>query len=166
MSYRNYLFILVLLLFGTGCEPGHHGGQGSANGIDLRSYRLGGISAFAEVVDIGIKNMALSAPMLPEECKDLYKEAQRIAEENNVEIYYEEDFLVTDLFPAEITEGKHLLIIYSGNTLKQYQELKEEKRLLMDTGEYESINREEIARRMGALLSYPEERINALLANK
>jgi len=35
--------------------------------IDQRSYRLGGIGAFAEMVGAGVKKLALSAAMPPEE---------------------------------------------------------------------------------------------------
>jgi hypothetical protein len=42
--------------------------------------------------------------------------------------------------------------------------LKEEKAALVAEGEYEGEARLEIARKMGRLLSYPEERIESMLA--
>jgi hypothetical protein len=132
--------------------------------IDVRSYRLGGIGAFSEVVSIGIKKLALSAPMAPQEMDALMEEAQRIAKENGVKLYREEDLLVTDLFPASLTEGKHVLLIYLDPVKDEYLALKAAKQALVDNGEYEGDKRLEMAREMGRLLSYPEEHIKQMLA--
>ena len=157
-SYLLPVILISVLLFYTQCSKK----PGKAE-IDRRSYTLGGIGAFAEVVDIGIKKLALSAPMSPAETDDLIEDAQRIAADNNVEIYRESDFLVTDLFSEEITEGKHVLLIYKGGVKDEYMELKARKKQLVDSGDYEGEAREEIAREFGKLLSYPEERIQKLL---
>ncbi len=133
-------------------------------GIDQRSYRLGGIGAFAEVVAVGVKKLALSAPMTPDEMDASMEEAQRIAEENGVKIYRETDFLVTDLFSEEVTRGKHVLLIYLDPVKDEYMALKAEKEALIAESKYEGEARREIARKMGRLLSYPEEHIERLLA--
>jgi len=134
--------------------------------IDSRSYNLGVIGAFAEVVDIGIKNLALSAPLEPDEMDALIDEARIIATKNHVEIYREVDFLVTDLFPAEITHGKHVLLIYKGSIKQEYINLKEKKKQLVQLKKYKGEARTQIARTFGKLLSYPDKRINELLSNK
>ena len=53
-------------------------------GIDQCSYNLGG--AFGEMVDAGVKKLALSAALSPEDMDALIEEAARIAKRNNVEI--------------------------------------------------------------------------------
>jgi len=121
------------------------------------------IGAFAEVVDIGIKRLALSAPLSPEEMDALIEDALHIAENNSVKIYREEDFLITDLFPAEITRGKHVLLIYKDPVKQEYLKLKTNKRQLVQSGQYNGAARETIARSLGKLLSYPKEKIDALL---
>ena len=83
--------------------------QGESDGIDKRSYRLGGIGAFSEVVGGGVKKLALSSPMRSQEMDALMDEATKIAARNRVKLHRETDFLVTDLFPASVTEGKHVL---------------------------------------------------------
>jgi hypothetical protein len=93
----------------------------------------------------------------------LMKDAERIARENGVKLYREEDFLVTDLFPESITEGKHVLLIYLDPVKEEYLAIKAEKKALMEKGEYEGQARRDIARKMGRLLSYPEERIAKML---
>ena len=140
--------------------------QGNAElGIDQRSYNLGGIGAFGEMVDAGVKKLALSAALSPEDMDALIEEAAPIAKRNNVEIYRENDFLVTDLFPASITEGKHVLVIYKGDTKQEYLDLKIRKGQLVASNQYAGEAREEIARRFGAMLSYPEWKIDELISN-
>jgi len=169
-TFILWLMVMVVTLSSINCAREESSPDESATTrpdpslIDRRSYVLGGIGAFAEMVGAGVKKLALSAPMTPEEMDGLIQDAQRIAEENGVEITCEEDFLVTDLFPAEITEGKHVLLIAKGSTKQAYYDLKAEKRRLVESGAYAGAAREAIARRMGRLLSYSEERIDALLA--
>ena len=131
--------------------------------IDQRSYQLGVMGGFAEVVKLGIKQLALSEVMSPEEMDDIMDDALVVAKRNGVEMWRETDFLVTDLYPADVAEGKHVLLIYKGDTLDQYLAVKADKAALVAVGEYEGEAREEIARRFGRLLSYPESVIDDLL---
>jgi len=161
----SFIFIVIIR-----CESRPHSNENKKENnsfakanIDSRSYNLGVIGAFAEVVDIGIKKLALSAPLKPDEMNVLIDEAQIIATKNNVEIYREVDFLVTDLFPAEITNGKHVLFIYKGLIKQDYLNLKAKKKQLVESNKYKGEARTEIARSFGKLLSYPDKRINELL---
>lgn len=131
--------------------------------MDSRSYQLGVIAAFSEVVAAGVKKLALSAPLTPEEMTQLLPDAERIAKENGASIYLEKDFLVTDLFPEDITTGKQVLLIYLDPIKDEYLALKSEKEDLIATGRYQGEARTNIARQMGRLLSYPDERIENML---
>lgn len=132
-------------------------------GIDQRSYNLGIMGGFAEVVRLGVKKLALSEVMSPAEMDDVMDDAQVIAERNGVMIWRETDFLVTDLYPADVAEGKHVLLIYTGDTLDDYLALKADKAALVESNRYTGQAREEIARRFGKLLSYPDSVIDNLL---
>jgi len=132
--------------------------------IDQRSYQLGVIGGFAEVVGIGVKRLALSSAMPPEDMDALIDEAEKIIARNDALSYRETDFLVTDLFPEEVTAGKHVILIYNDPVKDEYMALKERKQKLIDEGRYEGEERREIAREMGRLLSYPEERIERMLS--
>jgi hypothetical protein len=66
---------------------------------------------------------------------------------------------VTDLFPEDIAEGKHLMLIYKGNTLEEYLALKEKREALVKSGDYSGQARKDIAREFGRMLSYPESTI-------
>jgi hypothetical protein len=142
--------------------------QDYANGphIDHRSYQLGIMGGFAEVVKLGVKKLALSEVMSPGEMDDILEDALVIAKRNGVEMWREEDFLVTDLYAADVAAGKHVLLIYTGDTREAYLAIKADKAELVTAGKYEGAAREEIARRFGRLLSYPEKVIDDLLARQ
>jgi len=167
---RSGIYIAFFMVILTGCSNQQENKTIIKNSpeqtdIDQPSYNLGIIGAFAEVVGLGIKELALSAALIPEEMDALIEDARMIAEKNNVKIYREKDFLVTDLFPSEITEGKHVLLIYTGQTKQKYLDIKRKKILLEQSGEYEDIKRTEIAVSLGKLLSYPDDKINELINN-
>jgi hypothetical protein len=166
-SVRPLVAAVCALLITTGSRTlaadDHHTG---AHAIDQRSYRLGGIDSFAEVVGMGIKKLALSSAMAPQEMDALVDDARRIAADNSVELYRETDFLVTDLFPASATRGKHVLLIYRGTAKDEYLALKQRKTELTATAKYTGKAREDIAREMGRLLSYPEAKIDEMLKTR
>jgi len=161
---RQIPFVLAIgIMASTGCceEPPS---QSDANtSIDQRSYQLGGIGAFAEMVSAGVKTLALSAPLEPVAMDALVQDASRIIEEHNVQFYRETDFLVTDLFSANLTDGKHVLLIYRGDTRQRYLDLKATKQQLLDSDSYVGSARSDIARQFGKLLSYSDEKIDQLL---
>jgi hypothetical protein len=140
--------------------------QDTPNGtpkIDQRSWNIGVIAAFAEIVYVGVKKLAISGTMLRPEVDLLWEEATRIANENEVSLHREPELLVSDLFPADVSKGKEVLLIYKGATLEEYMALKREKALLVKSGRYAGKAREDIARQFGTLLSYPESGIDVLL---
>jgi hypothetical protein len=111
------------------------------------------------MVRVGVKTLALSAATTPEEMDALVDEAKRIADAEQVMIYREVELIVTDLFPADVAVGKHVLLIYKGSTLEDYLALKRQKAELVESGNYTGELRKEIAREFGKLLSYPDSMI-------
>ena len=153
-------FIAAAVLLGGcsgNCVP-------ETTGIDQRSYLLGILGGFSEIVRLGVKDLALSEVMTPEEMDGFMEDALAVAERNEVQIYREADLLVSDLYPAEVAAGKHVLLIYTGDTLDQYLAIKADKEELLRNGTYSGSRREDIARRFGRLLSYPEDVIDDLIA--
>ena len=87
MINKTGLLLFLLLIFSSGAiaeESSNMDGN-----IDQCSFRLGGIASFAEMVRVGLKTLALSAPTSPEEMDALVDEASRIAHEEQVMIYRE-----------------------------------------------------------------------------
>jgi len=136
-----------------------------AQDTDLRSYRLGSVASWSEAVSVGVKELALSSPATPDEMDALIDEAGKIAARFGVSVYRETDLLVTDLFPADVAEGKHVLMLYRQPTLDKYFALKMEKAELIEMGEYAGKAKGDIARRFGRLLSYPDAVIDEKLRN-
>ena len=136
-----------------------------AQDTDLRSYRLGSVASWSEAVSVGVKELALSSPATPDEMDALIDEAGKIAARFGISVYRETDLLVTDLFPADVAEGKHVLMLYRQPTLDKYFALKMEKAELIEMGEYAGKAKGDIARRFGRLLSYPDVVIDEKLRN-
>jgi hypothetical protein len=159
-STRGYLLLAVLAFTNLNSPAWSADNEWQR---DPLSYSLGNFSTFAEVVNIGIKKMALSNALPAGEMDDLEREAIPIAKERGVEIYREAAFLVTDLFPASATKDMDVLIIYKDSTLDEYMALREKKAALVAAGSYQGESRRKIAWAMGKLLSYPDEKIEQLL---
>ena len=163
--FGSLLLIGVTLGF-VSCQAPEDSVTDTSEGIDKRSFDLGMIQAFAEMVAAEVKTLALSPPLLPEEVDRLIEDARKIAEAQGVSLYLEKDFLTTDLFSAEVTEGKQVLLIYLDPVKDEYMKLKADKSRLVESGQYTGEARAEIGRRMGRLLSYSEDRIEVMLAQK
>jgi catechol 2,3-dioxygenase-like lactoylglutathione lyase family enzyme len=159
MSYRALLAVLVLVS-AVSCQ------RAQPQEPDPDAYNLGIIGAFGELVNSGVKKLALSEVLPPADMDRLLPEAQRVAARNHVQLYREPDLLVTDLFPADVAKGKDVLLIYQGTTKDEYLQLKADARALEQAGQYSGKAREAIARRFGRMLSYPVTRINELLAGQ
>jgi len=134
--------------------------------VDRYSYNLGILGGFAEVVKLGVKTLALSEVMTAEEMDRMMHDAQVVAARNGVKLYRESDLLVTDLYPANVATGKDVLLIYTGTTLHTYLAIKADKAALLAQNAYNAAAREEIARRFGRLLSYPDSVIDELIAKQ
>jgi len=135
--------------------------------VDQRSFQLGVVFAFAEMVAADLKKMALSLPFLPKDYEPLVKDSKRIASEEGVKLRLEKRLLTTDLFPEEITRGKWVLIIYKyPEVLKKYLSLKSKKERLIRENNYKGKKREAIAVGLGELLSYKKDVIRRKLKGR
>ncbi len=133
--------------------------------IDRPSYELGIIAAFAEVVALGVKDLALSSPLEPEVYEQIRERADEIIQHNSIKWYPEKDFLVTDLFAEEMTWNKYVMFLYKDDAvLETYLDLKRRKKQLVDADSYEGEARLELAHAFGELLDYPEDTIKRMLS--
>jgi hypothetical protein len=167
---RFFLFVIYLnslLVGGQSCKktPMENVQTDEPWELDTQSYQLGAIAAFSEIVAAGIKKLALSSPLAPEDMARLFPEAEKIAEKNGALLWLEKDFLVTDLFSTDLTEGKQVLLIYLDPIKEEYLALKQEKEELIKSGQYQGEARKNIARKIGRLLSYSEEHIEKMLGS-
>ncbi|MCE7995331.1 MAG: VOC family protein [Roseivirga sp.] len=149
--YQSVLLVMITLM--AGCEP-----------VDKYARQRGTISGFAELVNAGVKQMALSGVMTRDEMDEFLPLARQEASKYNVEIYREPDLIITDLFPHDVAKDKEVLILFQGNTKDAYLKLKEDQKRYQGDGDYSVAERQDIARRFGRLLSYTPRNINRLLA--
>jgi len=132
-------------------------------GFDLVSYHAGVNMAFAEVVGAGCKRLALSSPYDPELVEKMMEPTRVAAETYGVELKVETDLLVSKLFPEDIAKDKTVIMIaQSSEVLNKYTRLKELKRESASKGHPAELELD-IARAFGRLLSYSEEKIEALI---
>ncbi len=132
--------------------------------LDQRSYQLGMIYAFAEMVGSGVKRLALSPALTEDQFERIIQEVRLIAEEYNLVLHVDRDFLETRLFNPEYTSGKTVIhLVAERATIDEYEVLKERKRGHLEAGNLTEEAELEIARGLGRLLSYSEESIQSLL---
>jgi catechol 2,3-dioxygenase-like lactoylglutathione lyase family enzyme len=136
----------------------------SESNIDQYSYDLGVVGGFSEMINSGVKRLALSAPLSPEEMDTFIIDAERIAAEHKVSVYRESDLLETGLFPSSVVSNKDVLLLFQGTTLDEYLSMKAEKAELEKNGAYDIEASLKISRRFGRLLSYSPRKINFLLS--
>ena len=135
--------------------------------IDKLSFQLGMINCFAEMVACGVKKLAISPPLKPEDYEKISKFSDEIVKGFGIQSYLEKSLLITDLQSAEFTWGKWSILYYEkDDVLKQYFELKEKKQQLEKVGQYDVEARKEISREFMRLLSYPDEKIEEKLSQK
>lgn len=128
-------------------------------------FHMGVVASFAEVVKMDVKQIGLSEMFSAEEAEKWEPVIKHITDRNGVLYYRENDFLVTDLFPASLTDGLTLFVIYKGDTLDKYKALKARKAELIAQNAYDERGRREIAVGFGGLLDYSDEVIDGLIAS-
>jgi catechol-2,3-dioxygenase len=152
MKFFTPLALLVLIFLCSSCS----------NREFLKES--GQVEAFAEMVQAGLKPIALGPPMSSVELDLFLPEVKRLAAKYTIEFYREPALIGTSLFDSAAVGDMEVLILYKGKSLEAYQMLKTEANELAAKGEYSGTKKEAISRAFGRLLGYPASRINDLLA--
>jgi hypothetical protein len=133
--------------------------------MDRVSFELGMINCFVEMVACGVKKLAISPPLSPEDYGHIAPLSNEIVHGFGVKSYLEKNLLITDLQSEDFTKGKWSILYYEDDSvLKAYLELKKKKKNLECMGKYNASARREISRDFMRLLSYPEKTIDKKLA--
>jgi hypothetical protein len=133
--------------------------------IDRLSYCLGMTFAFSEVVGSGVKPLALSPPLDPDEAEVLLAPSRLMAEEFGIRLLVEEDCLTTRLFDPAFTAGKTTFLMAADQgVLDEYAALKADARAARENGSSADCE-EDLARRFGRLLGYSDAVVDGLLRN-
>jgi len=135
--------------------------------IDRISFEMGMINCFVEMVANGVKKLALSPPIIPEDYSIICSLSEKIVTGFGINSYLEKSLLVTDLQSEDFTKGKWSILYYDKDeVLDKYFELKKKKQILQDSGKYNKKAGQNLSAEFMRLLSYPKERINRILARE
>ncbi|THB77123.1 MAG: hypothetical protein D3926_16155 [Desulfobacteraceae bacterium] len=138
----------------------------STENIDRISFQLGMINCFVEMVACGVKNLALSPPMTPEDYEIVKPLSDRIVEAFGMKSWLEKDLIATDLQSDDFVAGKWVMLYYaSDEILDAYLELKKQ-RAAMDDNALDPDALKELSRAFMRLLSYTDEVIDAKLSGR
>ena len=125
--------------------------------LDQTSFQLGMINCFAEMVAVGVKRMAISPPLTPEEYESIREASEDIVRGSGIRSHLEKSLLVTHLQTPEFTQGKWSILYFKDqDTLDAYLALKERKERLEAEGQGSKEAEEEISAQFMKLLSYPD----------
>ena len=132
--------------------------------IDRHSFQLGMINCFAEMVACGVKRLALSPPLTPEDYERLKGASEDIACGFGIKSYAEKSLLITDLQSEDFTRGKWSILYFKDDgTLEAYLDLKKEKERLEREGVYDREAGRSVSKAFMQLLSYPDDVIEEKL---
>jgi hypothetical protein len=128
--------------------------------IHPMSFQLGMINCFAEMVAVGVKRLAISPPLHPEEYRQIREASETIVAGSGIRSYLEKSLIVTDLQSSDFTRGRWSILFFrEEETLEAYLALKKEKEALEARNAYTSEAGRRISTEFMRLLSYPEETI-------
>ena len=135
--------------------------------VDRISFELGMINCFVEMVACGVKKMAISPPLTPEDYQLIEPLSDKMVRAFGIKSQQEKSLLITDLQTEDFTRGKWAILYYRDDSiLEAYFRLKQRKQELENRGQYDEANRKDVSREFMRLLSYPEDVITAKLAQK
>jgi len=135
--------------------------------IDHHSFQLGMINCFVEMVACGVKKLAVSPPLKPDDYETIKHSSEIIVNAFGVKSYLEQSLIVTDLQSEEFTQGKYSILYYKDDSvLESYLNLKKRKSELVKEGRYDQKARKQISREFMSLLSYPEKIIEEKLSQE
>lgn len=126
--------------------------------IDVYSYQCGVVDCFNEMVAAGVKQLALAHPMSQKhQQQELAQFCEKICEQYGTKFMPESDLLITDLFEKAMCQNCHTILFYKDDAvLTAYENLKQKKKQLVATGNYDTVAREDLACAFGALLGYTQ----------
>lgn len=107
----------------------------SYKAFDLLSFQLGMAAAFCEMVQQGVKKLALSPPIDQKDLPQLEKALYEVAGHYGVSVWIDSAFLPSQLAREEDLEGKAVALLYRDEQmLTAYRQLKEQRQQLKDQG--------------------------------
>ena len=132
--------------------------------VDRLSFQLGMINCFVEMVACGVKKLALSPPLKPEDYQTIRAASESMVKGFGIRSYLEKNLMITSLQSEEFTRNKWSVLYYKDEKiLETYFGLKNRQQELMNRGMYNDEAKQDISRQFMQLLSYPDDVIEEKL---
>ncbi|MCL2377598.1 MAG: hypothetical protein FWC77_00570 [Defluviitaleaceae bacterium] len=126
-------------------------------GFDEKSFMLGMIEAFSEMVAQNVKPLALGPIMEQSQWGALKNASDAITARFNIKSYVEMPLMSSDLAPDEALEGKIVVLYYKHDeVLSNYLNLKAESEGLKASGSYDAAARKRLSISLRKLLGYAD----------
>ncbi|NNF98783.1 MAG: hypothetical protein HKM93_05355 [Desulfobacteraceae bacterium] len=133
--------------------------------IDTFSFQLGMINCFVEMVACGVKPLAISPPMTPDDHNRVKTYSDRIVEGFGVNSFLEKALLSTALQSDEFTRDKWVILYYKSEAVKTaYLGLKDKQTGLMQAGRYDAAAGKQLSIEFLTLLGYSRPVIDEKLS--
>ncbi|MEG1548105.1 MAG: hypothetical protein RR232_05690 [Clostridia bacterium] len=128
--------------------------------VDRISLEIGMINCFVEMVSCGVKPLAISPPISPEDLDVLVAASEEISNGYHTKCVTVDSLMITDIQSAEFTKGKRSILYYAADAvIEEYYAMDKRVKELVANGEYTGKVRRDISIRFGELLGYPMELI-------
>ena len=125
--------------------------------IDRISYEIGMINCFIEMVACGMKPLAISPPIEPENLEIMEQVSKELSEGFGTKYMAVESLMITDIQSADFTRGKNSILYYKDdNVINRYKELDAQIDYLTRNCEYKGQIRRDISIEFGRMLGYPD----------
>lgn len=126
--------------------------------VDRLSFQMGMINCFVEMVACGVKKLALSPPLKPEDYQAIRSASESMVKGFGIRSYLEKSLMITSLQSEEFTRNKWSILYYKDEKiLETYLGLKNRQQELVDRGIYDEAAKQDISRQFMQLLSYPDD---------
>lgn len=134
--------------------------------LDRISYEAGMINCFIEMVACGVKPLAISPPIEPENLALIEEISKELSEGFGTKWLTVQSLMITDIQSAEFTKGKHSVLYYKDDAvIERYMELSALVDSLSEKGEYSGKRRTDISIEFGRMLGYPDNVIFEKIEN-
>ena len=123
--------------------------QAEKKRIDHFSFQLGMINCFAEMIACGVKQLAISPPLSPEQHELIAPYSDTIVTAFGIESCLENSLLITLLQSPEFTHNKCSILYYKNRkTLDAYYALKKKQSRLIESDCYDARAQKEVSRQI------------------
>lgn len=125
--------------------------------FDRLSYQMGMAAAFCEMVQQGVKPLALSPPIQSQQMDIMGPALEEIARGYGVNAWADESFLPSALAGEDALSGTTVVLLFQNPALlEQYKALKQRRQDLLQEGMAPAQVEAQITAALRQLLGYPE----------